>query len=169
MMIAQRFRIPLVLQIAIFLIPMNVYVIGDWMGAGIQWVFLRFIQFSGKNSIVLLPRELGMILSGSLSGKSAFASIIWAVGAVLIIVATVLIISGAVKTNPDLLRKVAFVNTGAAVLFVLSTVFQYGILLHGPAGISIPFGILVLLIIAYWQYQIACTSPVHEENIAESR
>lgn len=163
-----RSKIPLILQIFLFLIPMNVYVIGDWIGAGIQWIFLRYIQAIGKNGIILLYREIGFVISGVLSGRSAIASLLWAAGAALIIIATILIIYGTVKTDSTFIKKAAFVNIAGAVLFALSVFLQYGILLHGPAGIAIPFGIPVLLIIAFWQYRISCSMKDDPGTTADS-
>lgn len=152
-----RFRIPLILQVAVFLLPMTIYVIGDWIGAGIQWVFFRYIGYQEHGSILLLHREIGLILSGILTGKSAFASILWAAGVILVVAATILIAYGTIKTDPGSIKKGAFGNLGGAVLFLLSVFLQYGIFLHGPAGIAIPFGIIVLFVIAFWQYRISCT------------
>jgi len=151
-----RFKVPLILQIAVFLIPMNIYVIGDWLGAGIQWVFFRYINAQDKSSIILLNREIGLIVSGTLTGKSAFASILWTAGVILLVAATILIVYGTIETDPDVIKKGAFVNLGGAVLFLFSVFLQYGIFLNGPAGIAIPFGIPVIVVIAYWQYRVSC-------------
>jgi hypothetical protein len=152
-----RCRIPLILQIAVFLLPMTIYVIGDWIGAGIQWVFFRYIEYQEHGSILLLHREIGLVLSGILTGKSAFASILWAAGVILVIAATILIAYGTIETDPGSIKKGALGNLCGAVVFLLSVFLQYGIFLHGPAGIAIPFGIIVLFVIAFWQYRISCT------------
>jgi hypothetical protein len=161
-------KIPLILQIFIFLIPMNVYVIGDGIGTGIQWLFFRYHVTNSGNSIVFLHREIGFVVSGLLTGKSAIASVLWAAGAILVIAATILVIYSLVKTDPAVLKKTAFINIAAAILFLLSVFVQYGILFHGPAGIAIPFGIPVLLIIAWWQYRISCTMDDDSNKDAEN-
>ena len=153
MYMLSRFKIPLILQAVVFLIPMNIYVIGDWMGAGIQWVFLRYINAMDKSSIIPLNREIGFILSKILIGKSVIITIIWTIGVILLIAATILIIYGTTKTSPSLIKKAAFINIGAGVVFLVSIFIQYGFLLHGPAGMAIPFGIPVLFVIGYLQYR----------------
>jgi hypothetical protein len=153
---SSRSKITLVLQLAIFLIPMNIYVIGDWMGTGIQWIFLRYVQIMNNSSVILLYQEIGLVVSGILTGKSAIASVIWSVGVILVVVATILVVYGTFKTNSGVLKKAAFVNLFGAVLFLLSIFVQYGIFFHGSAGIAIPFGIIVLFVIVYWQYRISC-------------
>jgi len=142
---------------------MNVYVIGDWMGAGIQWFFFRYQETNIGNSFIFLHREIRFIVSGLLYGRSAIASLLWVVGVVVIVTATVLIIYGTVKADPGTLKKAAFVNIAGAILFLLSVIVQYGILFHSPAGIAIPFGIPVILGVAFWQYRIS-TEPACEES-----
>jgi hypothetical protein len=156
-------RIALILQCLPFLIPLNIYVIGDWMGCGIQALFFRYQQTTMSSSLIFLNREIGFVLTGIVTGKSALATVVWATGVFLIIIATLVVVSAVFTTRTDLIRKAAFFNLGGALLFMLSIVIQYGILLHGPAGIAVPLGIPVLLVIAFWQYRIS-TGPAGEES-----
>jgi len=166
-MIPKQFRIPVILQVAIFFIPMNIYIIGDWMGGGVQWLILRYIQFSGKISIISLPREVGMIISGQLVGKSAIASIFWAIGTILVTIALIVLITGAFKKDSRFIGKASLVSAGSILFFILSIVTQYGVFLHGPAGIAIPIGIPVFAVIAFWQYRLASASPAEAETNAD--
>jgi len=173
-MIPKEFRIPIIVQVAIFFIPMNIYIIGDWMGTGIQWVFCRYVQaFIAQasttrtiTSIIPLSREIGMIISGQLIGRSALASIFWAAGAVLLVIALVVLLYGASRMDSSFIRKTSLVNAGCILLFILSILTQYGILFHGPAGTTIPVGLPVFAVIAYWQYRHAASSPAEPETIA---
>ena len=45
-----KFKISLLLQCLVFLIPVNIYVIGDWLGTGVQWVLFRYQQTYLGNS-----------------------------------------------------------------------------------------------------------------------
>jgi hypothetical protein len=161
---SSQFRIPLILQAVVFFIPMTIYVIGEWVGAGIQWVFFRYIRYQEQGSVFLLHHEIGLILSGTLTGRSAFASVLWAAGVILVVAATVVIVYGTIRINPGIIKKGAYVNLFAAVLFLLSVFLQYGIFFHGPAGFAIPFGIIVLFVIAYLQYRISCTVEDEPDN-----
>lgn len=148
-----KFKIPLILQCLLFLIPLNIYVIGDWMGSGIQALFFRYQQTNIGNSLIYLNREMGFVLNGTLTGKSAYASVIWCIGVVLICIAMLVMIYAYLKKEPLFVRYTAFLNAGGALLFALAVVIQYGIFLNGPAGIAIPLGIPVILGVAYLQYQ----------------
>jgi len=147
-----KFRIPLILQCLIFLIPLNIYVIGDWMGSGIQALFFRYQQTNIGNSLIFLNREMGFVLNGILTGKTAYASVLWCVGVALICIAMLVIVYTYLQEEQYLIRYAAFLNAGGALLFTLAVIIQYGIFLNGPAGIAIPIGIPVLLGVAYWQY-----------------
>lgn len=156
-------KIPLILQAAIFLIPLNIYIIGDWMGSGIHTLFFRYLQTNIGNSLIFLDREIGFIIKGQLTGKSVLVSEIWFIGVVLICIATVILIYSLINEKPTLIRYGAFLNISGAIVFVLSIVLQYGIALNGPAGIAIPIGIPIILGIAYLQYQSKPDIPSPEE------
>jgi hypothetical protein len=150
---SSRLKIPLILQILPLLIPLNIYVIGDWMGSGIQTLFFRYQQTNIGNSLILLNREIGFVLNGTLTGKSANASVIWSLGVILICIATLVMIYSYLQKEPPFIRYSAFLNAGGALLFTIAIIIQYGITLNGPAGIAIPVGIPILLVISYVQYR----------------
>jgi hypothetical protein len=146
-----RFGIPFTLQTLIFVIPLNIYVIGDWLGSGIQTLFFRYQQTNIGNSLIFLNREMSYIINGILTGKSAFASAIWCVGVTVICFAMLVIVFAYSKNEIHLLRYTVLLNLGGAILFTIAIFIQYGITLHGPAGIAIPFGIPVIFGISYYQ------------------
>ncbi|PKG31367.1 hypothetical protein [Methanoregula sp.] len=160
----KRFNIPVILQALIFLIPLNIYVIGDWMGSGIQTIFFRYMQTNIGDSLIFLNRELHFILKGIVTGKTAIATSIWLIGVAIILIATLLVILAYRQQNPRLLRHGAYLNAAGALLFSISIVIQYGILLHGPAGIAIPLGIPVILSVAYFQYKSVENDPDPEPD-----
>jgi len=169
---SSRDKIPLILQAAIFLIPMNIYIIGDWMGAGIQWIFFRYINAMDRSGIQLLNREIDFITYGIITGKSASALILWIVGFMLIILATSMVVYSTTYTSPGLIKKAAFINIGGAVVFLVSIFIQYGFFLHGPAGMAIPFGIPVLFVIGYLQYRESCimeNNPEYKDEDDEEK
>jgi hypothetical protein len=146
------YRLPLALQFFLWVIPINIYVIGDWMGSGIQWLVVRYQQTNIGNSLIFLNREIGFVLHGELTGKSAIASVVLVVGVTLICFATLIMIYAYYREKQQLVKKSAVLNAGGAVLLTLSIIIQYGITLHGPAGFTIPIGILVIFMVAYFQY-----------------
>lgn len=148
-----RFTVPFVLQTLIFLIPLNIYIIGDWMGSGIQTLFFRYNQTNIGNSLIFLNREIAFVVNGILTGKSAVASFFWVVGVFFICIAMLTVIYAYLKEEQPFVRFTSYINTCGALLFTISTVIQYGITFHGPAGMAIPFGIPVIFGVAYFQYR----------------
>lgn len=146
-------KIPILLQGILWIIPINIYVIGNWLGAGIQWLFFRYQQTYLGNSFFLFNKEIQWILLSVISGRSLFSIVIWAAGIILLAAGTFLIIFAYIKENPVYVRYAAFLNISGAGAFSVSIINLYGFTLTNPAGIAIPFGIPVILAIAYWQYK----------------
>ena len=147
-----RFRIPLILQIFLLLVPVNIYIIGDGIGSGIQWLFFRYTSTYLGNGFIFLSQEIGFVESGILSGRSAVSTGVWALAAGIIVIATLLMIYACIEEEPSYIRFSALMNFGAAVLLILAIILEYGISLNGPAGIPVPFGIPVVFIVAMVQY-----------------
>jgi len=146
-------RLPLVLQCLVFLIPVNIYVIGDWLGTGVQWVFFRYQQTYLGDSIIPVTHEITYILKGTISGRSGFSLGLWAVGALLFIIATFLVILAYTDENFSLVKKASLVTMSGGILLAISVFIQYGILLNSQAGFVIPLGIPVILVIGWWMHQ----------------
>ncbi len=148
-----RYRIPLILQILVFIIPINIYVIGDWLGTGVQWAFLRYQQTYLGNSLILITRDITYVLTGVISGRSGISYILWAAGVVLFIIATILVILANTNENFAWIRKASLVTITGAVLLIGSVIMQYGIFFSSQSGFAIPVGIPVILVIGWWMYQ----------------
>lgn len=157
-------KIPPILQTIIFLIPLNIYIIGDWMGSGIQTMFFRYMETNIGNSLIFLNREIYFITSSIVTGKNALVSALWLIGVALICIATVLVAYAYFRKNPAFIRSCALFNLGGAILFALSILIQYGLTLNGPAGIAIPLGIPIILGVAFYQYKIAAEEMAAAEE-----
>jgi hypothetical protein len=147
-----RLRIPLFLQVFLFLVPMNIYLIGNGIGSGIQWLLFRYTSSYLGNGFVLLSREIQLVESGVLSGKTGLSIGVWGLAAGIIVIATILAIYAYFEGEPSYIRCSAILNFSSAVLVILALVLQYGVSLNGPSGISVPLGIPVILIVAVVQY-----------------
>jgi len=148
-----RFRIPLILQILIFVIPINIYVIGDWLGTGVQWALLRYQQTYLGNSLILVTKDITYVLSGVIGGRSGISYILWATGVLLFIIATILVLYANISEDSAMVRRASLVTITGAVLLTASVMMQYGIFLNSQSGFAIPVGIPVILIIGWWMYR----------------
>jgi hypothetical protein len=148
-----RYRIPLVLQCLVFIIPINIYVIGDWLGTGVQWALLRYKQTYLGNSLILVSKDITYVLKGVISGRSGNSYILWTAGVVLFIIATILVILANTDEDSVMVRKASLVTITGALLLTGSVIMQYGIFFSSQSGFAIPVGIPVILIIGWWMYQ----------------
>jgi hypothetical protein len=148
-----RYRIPLILQCLVFIIPINIYVIGDWLGTGVQWALLRYQQTYLGNSLILVSKDITYVLTGVISGRSGISYILWTAGVVLFIIATILVILANTDEDSVLVRKASLVTITGALLLTGSVIMQYGIFFSSQSGFAIPVGIPVILIIGWWMYQ----------------
>ena len=102
------YRLPLFLQFLVFFIPVNVFVIGDWLGTGVQWTLFRYQQSYMGNSLILVSRDIFYVMTGLISGRSAISSFFWIAGSVLFIIALILILSANIHEDPAQIRYGAF-------------------------------------------------------------
>jgi hypothetical protein len=149
----KRLRIPLILQCLVFLIPINIYVIGDWLGTGVQWALLRYQQTYMGNSLILVTKDITYVLTGVISGRSAVSYTLWAAGVLFFIIATILVILANTDENSEMIRKASLVTISGAVFLTTAVIMQYGIFFTSQSGFAIPVGVPVILIIGWWMYQ----------------
>ena len=140
-------------------IPLNVYMIGDWLATGLQWALFRFQQpFLNEGAapfFINALRELGYVTSGLISGRSAAAIVVWYSGTALLIAALALVLYRPAPDPAFPCRKYApHATIAAGCLFLVSCMLQYGIVFSGPSGFSIPAGVPAILVLGYWTYRL---------------
>ena len=138
-----------------FLLPVNIYVIGSWVGAGIQWPVVRYQQIYGGESLLSFTTDLAYVLSGIITGLGASAILLWFLGVCLLSFAFVLIILAYGSGRPAFFRPAGVLSILSGLLFAASDMIQYGTGFHGPAGICIPVGIPFILASGVWGYRRA--------------
>jgi hypothetical protein len=135
---------PVLLHAITLLIPVNIYIVGDWLGTGIQWALLRYQEtYLGRNVLTIFT-DSGYILQGTLQGRTALSTGIWILGAFLLVLGLAMALFG--QREPTR-RARGSLLLSASLLFLLSLVIQYGLLLHGLAGMTVPVGVPALLVL----------------------
>ncbi|HVN65776.1 MAG TPA: hypothetical protein VMT31_04060 [Methanomicrobiales archaeon] len=152
---------PAILHAITLLIPVNIYVIGDWLGAGIQWPLLRYQEtYLGRNVISILT-DSWYIREGIFHGRTALSTGIWILGAILLVLAFLIALS---QERERLKRVRGYLILSGAVFFMIASVIQYGLFLSGPAGIAIPVGIPILLLLGLILLKGGEQEPMKEEG-----
>jgi hypothetical protein len=132
----------------IFVIPLNIFILGRELGAGIQWVFFRYLETGYGKSLILFTRPFEYVASGTITGRSAYSEMILFLALLLFIISFILLqpsVSGNLRL-PGL-----FTMVGA--LFVLGAdMLQSGLLFTGTGATYIPVGIPLVLLFGYLMY-----------------
>lgn len=149
-------------------IPITIFVIGDYLGVGIQFPTFRFQESYLGISIIPINKEWEYILKGLIRSKSAISIALWIIGLLLIIASLLVTFYNNCRES----KKFKFAGIflcSAAILFLISLFMQYGPLFHGPAGIAIPIGLPVLFVIGGWMYMEGRKEEVgdDEEEVQE--
>lgn len=147
-----------------FIFPINVYLIGGSIGAGFQLLLVRIVESFHGWSMIFLWRELEIVLNREITGRTAFSILFWVAGTALLALAAILIVS----SHGDGRRNIKIYGLGCALL-VISTIVQYGPLFHGPAGVAIPIGLPLLVIIGYLLWKdVARTGALDDDEVVET-
>jgi uncharacterized membrane protein YecN with MAPEG domain len=145
-----RLTLPLICECLLLCIPLNIYVIGNNLAEGVQWALFRYQQSSQGNSLILIHKDLHYVTGGILRGASATSTIIWIVGAVLLVAAVLALALAAVRHTPDLVRPAGMLTVLTGALFLLAELVEYGPVLSNLHGSSIPIGVPVIIVAGLW-------------------
>jgi hypothetical protein len=135
----------------LFVIPLNIFIIGNWTGIGIQWAFVRFqVTPAYGPSLIPITHSLSWVIIGILSARSAVSQIALFVAVIGLIVAFILLLS----SEYVWIKRAGLITVLSGILILFSSVLQYGLFLYGPSGILIPVGIPLILVMGY----LLCTT-----------
>ena len=140
--------IAVVLCIFWLILPLQCFVIGNDLAFGIQGSVFRYQMTADGNSLIPLTHEVAFVTQGTYAGRTAFMVIFWTLGTVVLTLTTIGALFYRNRLPQKYVRYIVAGLAGAGILYLASCVAQYGLLLHGPAGVSIPLGVLVLFLFA---------------------
>lgn len=140
-------RIPLILILLLFVIPLNIYVIGDWIGTGVQWALFRYQDTSYGTSIFTLIDDFEFITSGILTTKTVISISLWITGVVLLIIGFIAFVVIIAEEMDEQMHFLGLIVIASGILLLASCITQYGPLFSGPAGLSIPIGIPLTIVV----------------------
>lgn len=136
--------IPLVLLLFVFFIPLQVYVIGDGEGYGIQGAIYRYQVTGYGESLIPLPWEITYITTGIYTGLPALSILLWILGTVLLVQITMTSLIHGDRSTLPAYRRMYLGLLIAAALYLGSCIARYGLFFSGPAGLSLPLGVVIL-------------------------
>ena len=135
-----------------FFLPLQCFIIGDNLGLGIQGAVFRYQMNVHGNSLIPITRELGYVTSGIYSGKSALSVVLWTLGTVVLAATTILSLVHWNLLPHSRLRIILLGLVSASILYLVSCVALYGLFLSDSAGISLPIGVVILIMFTIFLY-----------------
>jgi len=142
-------RVAPLLSLALLLVPLNLYVIGDWLGTGVQWALFRYQETFYGPSLITLASDTGYVSSGLIAGKTAVSFILWDAGAVILVASFIVILLAVAEGEERGIRYTGIAVAASGILLAASCIVQYGPLFAGPAGFSVPIGIPLVFAVAW--------------------
>jgi hypothetical protein len=139
----------LLIHILLVFVPVNIYVIGNWLGTGIQWVFFRYQQTYIGPSFIPVTWDLLYVLNGVISGKTALSLTLWSIGAIIILISISLMFVNYLADFRSSLVPALLLGVGICAL-LLGMIVQYGISFHTSSGFCIPVGIPLFMGYCLW-------------------
>lgn len=144
----RTWTIALVLCAFCFVLPIQCFIIGNYLGVGIQGAVFRY-QITGQgNSLIPIVKEITYVTSGTYTGKTAVSVIFWVLGTLFLILITLISLNFWNQLNTPQVRIITIGLLCSGICYIVSCISQYGLLFSGPAGISLPFGVILLIIYA---------------------
>jgi len=144
--------IPLSILIFFFFLPLHCFIIGDNQGFGIQGAVFRYQETESGISLIPISYEISYVTSGIYQGKTALSVIFWVTGTLILVCTLILSLILVNRINPLTFEFIILGITGSCILYLGSLFFQYGAFFSGPAGISLPVGILIMALFAVFLY-----------------
>jgi len=144
-----RFKIPLILQCLIFLIPLNIYMWGNWTLVNAQWALFRYQEAPGVGtSFILGYKDILYIYLGQNTGLYNIAAAgFWTTGAAILLIGLIITIVAYFEEEPYKIKTASYFTLCGGILLGLSAICRFN------AGFAIPIGVPIILIIGWWMYR----------------
>ena len=130
----RQYLLLILLCIIFFFLPLQVFIIGDFSGIGVQGAVYRYQTSVYGTASMLIPREINYITMGIYGGKTALSVILWGLGTAML--ACTMAYSFIHAETPSLAyyRQVTYGLIVSCVIYLTSCIAQYGILFSWSGG-----------------------------------
>ena len=147
-----------------FFLPLQCFIIGDNLGFGVQGAVFRYQMTLQGNTLIPITHELGYVTSGLYSGKTAVSVVLWTLGTIVLAATTIISLVHWNRLPQSRLKIILVGLVSASIFYLGSCVALYGLFLSGPAGISLPAGVVILCIFTIFlhSYRSLFFGPEHD-------
>jgi hypothetical protein len=152
----RRYPIFFALCLIFFILPLQIFIMGDFTGIGVQGAVYRY-QTSGYGTFFFpITREIVYVLNGTLSGRTALSILLWVSGTILLACTTIFAFLHVHDTTENYYQQIAWGLIVSCGIYLGSCIAQYGFFFKGMSGTSLPVGIIAILcwiiILHYYRY-----------------
>jgi hypothetical protein len=145
-----RFKLSLIFQCLIFLIPLNIYMWGDWILVSVQWALFRYMQTPYGDSLILGYKDILYILQGQSTGLYNIGSaVFWTAGVLILLAGLIITIVAFTREESDKLKTASYFTLAGGIFLGFSALCRFN------GGFAIPIGVPIILIIGWWMYKSA--------------
>jgi hypothetical protein len=152
-----KFKLSLLFQCLIFLIPLNIYMWGDWILVNVQWALFRFqrafIQFNESgyvDSNIVGYKDILYIIQGQSTGLyNIGAAVFWTAGVLILLAGLIITIVAFSREESDKLKTASYFTLAGGIFLGLSALCRFN------GGFAIPVGVPFILIIGWWMNKAA--------------
>lgn len=143
-----RTLLGILLLIICFILPLHFFVLGNGVGYGLQGAMYQYKITGFGSNLFTMPQDLSYILLGNYSGRTMFSTLSWISGSLILVVATIIwLVNESDMKCFNIISGIMLIIAG--LMYLISCIIQYGVFFLGPAGISVPFAIPLILILGY--------------------
>ena len=143
-----RYSFALLSQILIFLIPLNIFMWGDWIIVNVQWALFRYQQSEYGNSLIVGYKDIIYIFLGLTTGMyTVAAALFWTVGAAVLFIGLCITIFAVIKDDAGFIKTASYFTLSGGFLCIVSAMCRFF------GGFSLPLGVPVILYSGWRMYQ----------------
>ncbi|MDD1696169.1 MAG: hypothetical protein LUQ54_04650 [Methanoregula sp.] len=154
-----KFNISLLLQCLIFLIPLNIYMWGDWILVDLQWALFRYQQSPYGDSLILGYKDILYILHGQTTGLyNVAAAVFWTIGAAILLIGLLITLVAFARKESDKIKTASYFTLLGGIFLGISALCRFN------GGFAVPVGVPLILIIGWWMYKTDETDEMDESD-----
>ena len=143
-----RYRLPLLFQLLIFLIPLNIYMWGDWLLVDVQWALFRYQQSEYGTSLILGYKDILYIYLGQTTGfYNIAAALFWTAGVAILLIGLIVTVISIQERKSRNLKTASYFTLIGGIFLGLSAISRFF------GGFAIPVGVPIILVIGWWMFR----------------
>jgi len=124
---------------------MQVFIIGNNLGIGIQGAVYKYQITEYGIFFFPITREIVFALNGTYGSKTGLSVFLWFLGSLVLALTTIYSCIHVDDSTDIYYHQIMTGLIAACVIYLGSCIVQYGLQFHGPAGMSFPFGIVLIM------------------------